>query len=178
MSQLPNLYIMEKVVSQILKAGEKTRFKMGHAFIGKKENLNFKKGMTPWNKKPDVFINCMRCGKSKKIKPVYRGKTKFCSKLCADKNRDKGKTSEARKLRSSLQYRIWRESVFKRDNFTCIWCNQKGGKLNADHIKPFAYYPELRFAIDNGRTLCELCHRTTDNFGGRGRKIKRITASS
>lgn len=36
--------------------------------------------------------------------------------------------------------------------------------LQADHIKPFA------FAIDNGRTLCVACHKTTDTFGGKVNK--------
>lgn len=69
-------------------------------------------------------------------------------------------------IRRSLDYRLWRTAVFERDNYTCIWCgNNKGGNLEADHIKPFAYYPSLRFELSNGRTLCKSCHRKTDTWG-------------
>jgi hypothetical protein len=68
-----------------------------------------------------------------------------------------------KKIRLSLEYRLWRESVLTRDNYECIWCGSKEN-LHVDHIKQFAFYPELRFAIDNGRTLCVPCHKTTDTY--------------
>lgn len=77
------------------------------------------------------------------------------------------------KVRMSLEYKLWREAVFKRDNYTCIWCGARSGNgkaiiLHADHIKPFIDYPELRFALDNGRTLCIDCHKKTDTYAGKG----------
>lgn len=83
-----------------------------------------------------------------------------------------GITPQNARIRTSLEYRLWRESVFKRDNYTCIWCGVRSGNgkaiiLHADHIKPFALFPEFRFAIDNGRTLCAECHKTTDTYAGK-----------
>lgn len=76
-----------------------------------------------------------------------------------------GISSENYKLRRSTEYKQWRTSVFERDKYTCQSCGVVGGRLNADHIKPFADYPELRFELSNGRTLCEPCHRKTDTWG-------------
>jgi len=83
---------------------------------------------------------------------------------------NRGLTSLNERIRKSVEYRLWRESVFERDNYTCQFCKKKGGNLNADHIKPFSLYLKLRFELDNGRTLCIPCHRTTDTWGMRGKQ--------
>lgn len=62
-------------------------------------------------------------------------------------------------IRKSIEYRLWREAVFARDNWTCQKSKVKGGKLHPHHILNFSQHPELRFAIDNGVTLNETSHR-------------------
>ena len=79
--------------------------------------------------------------------------------------KNQGKSTKAMLFRKSIEYKLWRTKVFERDNYTCQVCNIKGGKLNADHIKPFCLFPELRLDVNNGRTLCETCHRLTPTFG-------------
>lgn len=76
-----------------------------------------------------------------------------------------GITPIMEKIRDSFEYKIWRKAVFERDNWTCVLCNERGGRLEADHIKSFADFPELRFVISNGRTLCKKCHIQTDSYG-------------
>lgn len=64
----------------------------------------------------------------------------------------------------------FRTAVFKRDNYTCQLCGQRGGRLQVDHIKPYCAFPELRTDISNGRTLCVSCHKKTDTYGSKARK--------
>lgn len=76
-----------------------------------------------------------------------------------------GVTSMNLLARSSLKYKLWRKAVFERDGYACVFCGVVGGKLNADHIKPFSVYKDLRFSLENGRTLCHSCHKKTPTYG-------------
>ena len=68
-------------------------------------------------------------------------------------------------IRKTLEYKLWRESVFERDNWTCQECGCSSGYKQAHHIKSFSEYPDLMFSVNNGITLCVKCHKKTDNYG-------------
>lgn len=99
----------------------------------------------------------------KKLSEMHRGeKSPFWKGGISAANRTKRAN-----IMSGPKYKRWRRRVFKRDNYTCQNCGERGGELHADHIKSFIDYPTLRFRISNGRTLCKVCHQKTPNFGGR-----------
>jgi len=72
------------------------------------------------------------------------------------KDRTKLKTQGDRR---SYAYSNWRKEVWKRDNFTCrIKNNDCKGRIEAHHILGYAEYPELRYQINNGITVCHFHH--------------------
>ena len=86
-------------------------------------------------------------------------------------------------IRHGLDYKLWRESVFKRDEYTCKKCkyNRKLDKivkrreLTPHHILNFIKHIKLRFDIDNGITLCKYCHIEFHKiYGFKNNTIKQI----
>lgn len=73
----------------------------------------------------------------------------------------KGGLSRTKRLveMGRLKYRIWRRSIFERDDYTCQICEERGGVLNAHHIKKYSDFKDLRFKNNNGITLCKSCHQ-------------------
>lgn len=93
-----------------------------------------------------VSIRCIKCDRKNKRNENHH-------------NWQGGISTEKEKQRKRIEYKDWRKSVFERDNYTCKMCNKKGIYLNAHHIKKFSDFPELRFNLDNGITLCKICHK-------------------
>ena len=132
------------------------------------------------------YFTCLICGKRFWRKPfeIAGGNNKYCSKQCYGEaqrgikrpgvlrarligkdnpNWRGGITPVTHSIRYSKEAREWRENVFRRDNWTCQHCGARSKsnqyiRIEAHHIKPFATFPELRFVVDNGKTLCKKCH--------------------
>lgn len=84
-----------------------------------------------------------------------------------------GITPEYKKIRNTPEYKVWRTSVFERDNYTCQKCKSRSYKgntviLQAHHIIPLCEClikdKKRILDVDNGITLCLKCHRKTDSY--------------
>lgn len=131
-----------------------------------------------------IETSCLNCAKEFWYY-ASRGDVKYCSSVCyfstpksdefkqkiseaikGDKHPNwKGGIMRGRKDRNLSVYKEWRLAVFARDKYTCQHCGVKNHKglgrtvqIEADHIKSWTDYPELRYEVDNGRTLCKDCH--------------------
>ena len=143
---------------------KKGLFRKGHKIINPNVLNDWRKsGGKPWNKgKPwpkETKEKISQTNKRKGIEP----KIKFIGLGKHHPRWSGGSGTKRHQIMGRVEYRLWRIAVFERDNYTCICCGERGVKLNADHIKSWKDYPELRFAIDNGRTLCEDCHKKRHN---------------
>lgn len=60
--------------------------------------------------------------------------------------------------RRSYNAKEWRKAVKERDGYVCVKCGETE-RLHAHHIKSWHDFPELRFEVSNGMTLCVRCHQ-------------------
>jgi len=122
---------------------EEWRRKMSEAKIGEKNNRYGKKqseetkrkiglanslalkGCIPWNKDKKGLIKQSeetRRKRSETMKRIIRAGGHSCWKG--------GISKENSLIRGSIQMKLWREAIFKRDNFTCQYCGKQFKKIN------------------------------------------------
>ena len=67
-----------------------------------------------------------------------------------------------RQERNDPAYKEWRKLVWIRDNSQCkINDNECVGRIEAHHIDSWKNFPELRYEVENGVTLCHYHHPRT-----------------
>lgn len=97
-------------------------------------------------------------------KQPLEARKKISAKLMGEKSPNwKGGIAKYNKktYRNTLEKRLWLEACMKRDDYTCLVCLSRGVRLEIHHIKTWSEYPELRYEVSNGITLCKSCHRMT-----------------
>ena len=139
----------------------------GKIFKGSKYNANKYCSRDCYNKDHMIKNKERKCPKCGKIFIAKTSEDKYCSWECYNQDRHmpkgkdhwnwKGGISILDDNRDSNDYKLWRQKIYERDNFKCVKCGSKE-KINAHHILAWKYYPDLRYNIDNGITLCEKCH--------------------
>jgi hypothetical protein len=106
---------------------------------------------------------CEECGKEYIVKKYREETAKFCSYQCMADNRGRRMRGENHPFwKGGITDKPWKEKrwvklVKKRDNYKCQICGSNKD-IQAHHIKPYKDYPELRYDINNGITVCIDCH--------------------
>lgn len=122
-----------------------------HTFCSRACSNKYRRGQPSWNngiKLPNRsginhhFWNKKRPHMQGKNNPNWKG----------------GVSAANQNARLGQKLKHWRKAVFYKDNYICQVCGAYGVSLHADHIESWANYPELRYDISNGRTLCVPCH--------------------
>jgi len=104
--------------------------------------------------------NTIACGCQKYVVPEERrgANHPWYNHDLTDEEREAGRSFEGQDA--------FRSSIYRRDDYTCQACGQRGGRLAGHHIKPWAYFRAHRLVKRNIVTLCKGCHESFhERFG-------------
>ncbi|GEM_PF-5105015 len=87
----------------------------------------------------------------------YNDNYGHCLKMDIILRRIRGNPLESDKRRSG-NYHNWRETILKRDNYSCQCCG-RSKSLEVHHLHPYSERPDLRLDVNNGVILCKECHK-------------------
>jgi hypothetical protein len=150
-----------------------------HTEEAKKKMSLTRKGRVPWNKgfkyimTPELKSKFAKGRLGKKWSPEMREKimaklpkgvnNHFYGKNFSGENsplwiHNRSKLAK-RQERNDTAYMEWRSNVYRRDGFKCKIgnCDCKG-RIEAHHILGWTEFPELRYGVNNGITLCHFHH--------------------
>lgn len=62
----------------------------------------------------------------------------------------------------------WKKRIKERDKYTCQRCGlvANSTQLDAHHKIPVWFMPDLQYDMDNGITLCKVCHHALHGAAG------------
>lgn len=134
------------------------RFEKGHV-----PWIKGKKGFVPWNKgltrATDSRITAFWEGKKRSNFPKTGPKPSMQGSKHYRWIKDRSQVKQYWKERNNPEYKQWRQKVWLRDNFKCKIANPDcKGRIEAHHILGWRDYPELRYQVNNGITLCHAHH--------------------
>lgn len=103
-------------------------------------------------------LNQYRTGKKK---PNFLGEKRL--DMTGENNsrwiKDRTQLKDDSKERGGQLHREWSNSIKKRDGWKCRIADEScNGRIEAHHILGWSEYPELRYQINNGITLCHAHH--------------------
>lgn len=140
------------------------RFKKGHHPV-----VPFEKDRIPWNKGKKTGPAWNKGLRNTGFKPA-NGFTKG-HKRNTGKIRTKEHTNKISKTRFEMsssrhcnKHRAWKKDVWERDGYECKFCGSNE-MIVAHHIRLWNNFPELRFELNNGITMCNSCHTILHSTG-------------
>jgi len=152
----------------LLKHTEETKKKISLANKGKPASAgSFKKGHKPFanagmpkgfKHTEETKLKMSLSAPKGKNHPLYKLNKGRFGKLSPRWIEDRTLLAK-RQERNDSAYAEWRKLVWLRDNFKCKINNSDcDGRIIAHHILSWKEYPELRYNVNNGITLCQAHH--------------------
>jgi hypothetical protein len=139
-------------------------FKPRHAYSDefRKKSSESHKGQVAWNKGKKMSKEYVEKNRLAHIGIKHSEEARLRKSINWIEDRTKLKMSD--RMIGDSRARDWSKEVKKRDGWICriadINCD---GKLESHHILPWSKFPELRYQINNGITLCHAHHPRKQN---------------
>lgn len=123
---------------------EETKRKIANKLVGNKNTLGHKHSEKTKKKMSEI----------KKGKPLLKMRGKNHPRWIKDRSKVKGYDE-----RNNPAYKEWAKQIKKRDNNSCRLKTQECSGYNiVHHILNWSKYPEDRYKLNNGITLCQFHH--------------------